>query len=247
MERLGSLCKKIRRDIVGLSINYRNGHIASALSCVEILVVLYEVSMREHEDQFILSKGHGALALYAILRHKGYSPAISGHPDMDVDQGIACTTGSLGHGIAIAAGKALAKKLKDEPGTIYVLIGDGECQEGVVWEAMNIARCQRLDNLCVIVDHNGLQALDSIASIADEKDLSAKFSSFGADVIEVDGHDIASLQKVFQDNKRASTTQVVLAHTVKGKGISFMEGVPKWHSRLLDEKELELALKELGD
>lgn len=236
---------KIRRETIRLSVEYNNGHIASALSCVEILTVLYE-NVMEKEDRFILSKGHAALSFYAILREKGYNPAISGHPDIEREQGVECTTGSLGHGVGIGVGMALSKKLKKEKGRVYVLLGDGECQEGVVWETLNIIRRYRLDNIVLIIDNNSLQALDSIDSILAETNLKGKFAAFGCEPLEVNGHDIPDLLNCFKrvrENSRG--TCAIIAHTVKGKGISFMENVPGWHSRMLEGDLLEKALREI--
>jgi len=239
--------KDIRKEIINLSCTYGNHHIAPALSAVELLVVLYESVMGEH-DQFILSKGHGSLALFAVLRDRGYNPHISGHPDIDVSQGIQCTSGSLGHGIAIAAGKALARKIKHEEGAIYVLVGDGECQEGVVWETLNIARRFKLDNLVIIIDHNKMQALGRVEDILDETNLSQKCEAFGAQVIEVDGHNCEQLIDCFNTSQDVHDKPiVVVAHTIKGKGISFMEHVPKWHVCPLIDDEHAQALTEIDN
>jgi len=246
---LTNKAKKIRQETIHLSVEYNNGHIASALSCVEILTVLYKKVM-EKEDRFILSKGHGALSFYAVLREKGFNPTISGHPDIEREQGVECTTGSLGHGVGIAVGMALSKKLKKENGRIYVLLGDGECQEGVVWETLNIIRRHRLDNIVLIIDNNSLQALDTIGSILAETNLVGKFAAFGCETVEVDGHNIPELLNCFNritENKQTGTpsTYAIIAHTVKGKGIHFMENVPGWHSRMLEGDLLEEALREL--
>ncbi len=244
IDELKNLCKKIRVDTINMSAEYCDGHVASSFSYVEILVVLYSVFI-DDKSQFILSKGHGAFALYAMLRNLGYNPKISGHPDIETDQGIMCTTGSLGHGIAIAVGKALAKKIKKEKGTIYVVVGDGECQEGSVWESMNIASKYKLDNLVVIIDHNKLQALDAVENIANEKRLGDKFRAFGAEVVEVDGHSVEELIDIFYSLNNRGLPYVVIAHTVKGKGVSFMEFDPKWQSRMLAGDEMQAAISEI--
>ena len=236
--------KKIRLDILDLSKRYQNGHIASALSCVEILVLLYEHVMTS-KDQFILSKGHGVLALYAVLMDKGFHPHISGHPDIEPEQGIVCTTGSLGHGLGIALGKALAKKIQNEEGKIFVLLGDGECQEGSIWESLNLIRKFQLDNMIMIVDHNGFQALDTIQSILDESNLKQKFEAFGMSVWMANGHDFESLEKAITLSLDHHQPSLVLAHSVKGKGISFMEHIPCWHSRMMSEEEMERARGEI--
>ena len=236
--------RQLRENIIRISSEYGNGHIAPALSTVEILVTLYYEHMKE-KDQFVLSKGHGCLGLFAVLQDLGYAPCIAGHPDIDCSNGIHCTSGSLGHGIAVAAGKALARKVKHIPGTIYVLVGDGECQEGSVWETINIARRFQLHNFVIIIDHNKLQALDSVKAIQNETDLAAKFLAFGAHVVESDGHDCDDLLAHLRQIKGIKgKPSVIIAHTVKGKGISFMENDPKWHVRPLNDEERKRALKE---
>ncbi|MCP4220900.1 MAG: hypothetical protein GY765_40100 [bacterium] len=236
--------RQIRLDTLHLAVEHNNGHIASALSCVEILTVLYEHVMEE-TDKFIMAKGHGVLSFYVVLRDKGFNPVIAGHPDMDPEQGIHCTTGSLGHGAPMGAGMALARKLKHEKGRIFVLMGDGECQEGSVWETLNLIRKYKLNNIILIVDYNKLQALDSVETIGDEADLKNKFEAFGVKCLEADGHDFGSLLECFSEAKKSEIPCVVLAHTVKGKGISFMENVPCWHSRMPDEGQLKVAFGEL--
>jgi transketolase len=243
LEQLRAKAKDIRRATLELAIEHKNGHVAAAFSTVELLVALYYGVMGEH-DRFVLSKGHGSLSLFAVLRDKGFKPHICGHPDIDRCNGVECTSGSLGHGIAIAAGKAFAKKLKGEPGTVYVVVGDGECQEGSVWETLNIARRFKLDNFVVIVDHNKLQALDAVAAILDETNLRGKFESFGCAVREVDGHDIFAVYKCLS-SVAVGKPCVVIAHTIKGKGISFMENVPMWHVRQMNDIEIAQARKEL--
>lgn len=236
---------QIRLDTLELSAAYNNGHIAPAMSIVEILTVIYQSVMKQG-DQFLLSKGHGCLSLYAVLRRMGCNPVISGHPDIDREQGIECTSGSLGHGLCIGVGKALAKKIKNEPGTIYVLMGDGECQEGSVWEALNIIKKHKLDNIVPIVDHNKLQALDTVRNILAEDNLHAKFEAFGFNVLSVDGNDVGQLLDAFETIGHADPgCRLILGHTVKGKGISFMENIPAWHTRMLNEEEYEIACREI--
>lgn len=244
MKNLKEKAKQIRLDIIDLSNKYENGHIASAYSCVEILVALYYKIMSEN-DQFILSKGHGVLALYAILIDKGYKPEISGHPDIEIKQGIMCTTGSLGHGLPIAAGKAFARKIKNENDKIYVLIGDGECQEGSIWETLNLIRKFHLNNLIIILDYNKYQALDTVEEILDETNLKEKFEAFGMNVLECNGHDLEAISNQLSVISLEDKPTIIIAHTVKGKGISFMENIPCWHSRMLNEEEEKIALKEV--
>jgi len=245
MEYLKNTAKKIRKTILEMAINHNDGHIAPAYSAVEILTCLYE-NILGKEDKFILSKGHGCLVLYAILEHKGFYPKYSGHPDIDEKNGIFCTTGSLGHGLPIAAGMALAKKYLKKNGHIFVMLGDGECQEGTTWESLNLAKHFKLDNLTIIIDNNKLQALDSIKKIISENNLYEKFKVFGCNAYEIDGHDFNDILKflsslaIIKDMPR-----VVIANTVKGKGLSFMEGKPEWHSRIPEGELLKKAYEEL--
>lgn len=237
--------KQVRRRVLDLSSEYKDGHIASSFSQVEILVTLYDRVLDEN-DRFILSKGHGCLSFYELLRRKGLNPKISGHPDIEPDQGIVCTTGSLGHGLPIGVGMAFAKKVQKKPGHVFVLVGDGECQEGTTWESLNLARKFKLDNLTTIVDHNGLQALSRIEEVMDETNLKAKFESFGCYVREVAGHDFtALLENLSKDAVKGDVPRVVVAYTIKGKGLSFMENNPVWHSRMIDKDLLEQAYEEL--
>ena len=237
--------KKIRKDVLELALKYKDGHIAPAFSVIEILVALHNEILKK-DDKIILSKGHGCLSLYASLIDKGFNPKITGHPDVDVKQGIFCTTGSLGHGLPIGVGMAFARKFKKEKGHIFVIIGDGECQEGTIWESLNLAQKYKLDNLTVIVDYNKLQALTTIKEVMNETNLKDKFKAFGCQVIEIDGHnfnellDNLSTMKIEKDIPR-----VIIADTIKGKGLSFMENKPEWHSRIPEGKLLEQAYEEL--
>jgi len=236
--------KCIRKNILDLAFKYDDGHIAPSYSCVEILVALYHKIMGE-DDKFILSKGHACLALYAILQSKGFNPKISGHPDIEECEGISCTTGSLGHGLPIGLGMAFARKIQNKLGKIFVLLGDGECQEGTTWESMNLINRFSINNLVVIVDNNKFQALDSIKIIMNEISLKAKFEAFGTNVIEVNGHSFEELFDAFNHCEGNSKPCVIIANTIKGKGLSFMENIPKWHSRLPQGDELNKAYEEL--
>jgi transketolase len=245
MENLKNIAKEIRKKILDMAVEYNDGHVASSYSYVEILVALYEEIMKK-EDKFILSKGHGCLGFYCMLRRKGFNPKISGHPDIEENQGICCTTGSLGHGLPIGVGMAFARKFLKKEGRIFILMGDGECQEGTIWESMNLAKRFKLDNLTIIIDHNKLQALTTIKDIMDETDLKAKFEVFGADVSEINGHDFKEIL-ISLDPKKAKKDKprVIIAHTVKGKGLSFMENIAKWHSCLPAPDQIKKAYEEL--
>ncbi|MFH1850459.1 MAG: transketolase [archaeon] len=244
LDKLAEKARQLRKDSLDLACKNNDGHIAPAFSTVEILVALYE--QKRDDDRIILSKGHGCLSLYCILRHKGHNPRYSGHPDIDPENGLACTTGSLGHGLPIGVGMAFAKKCKNEPGQVFVVMGDGECQEGSIWESANLARKYRLGNLTVIVDNNNLQALSTITEIMDESNLKGKFKAFGCRTHEIDGHDFRQILRAIEASRRnQKATDVIIARTVKGKGLSFMENDPVWHSRLPEGETLKQAYREL--
>ena len=234
----------LRKEIIKLAYNSKLSHIPSALSAIDIMDVVYNNIMNS-KDKFILSKGHACLALYILLREKGFNPIISGHPDIDVENGIECTTGSLGHGLPMAVGMALGKKLKNESGNIYALLGDGECQEGTTWESFLLSRQLGLDNLIVIIDYNKFQALGTVDSILSLNNLFDKLCSFGCFVKQVDGHDITSLYNILCGKSIDGLTKAVIANTIKGKGISFMENVYGWHSRGLTEDTYRKAMEDL--
>jgi len=241
---LEDIAKSYRREILDLGLETNIPHIAPSFSTVEIIVALYEDLMTEN-DKFILSKGHGCLGYYIALRRKGFEPQIKYHPDIEVAQGIECTSGSLGHGLPVGVGMAFAKKyILQEEGNVYVLMGDGECQEGTIWESLLIASYHKLNNLVIVIDHNKIQSLGRVGDTLSFGNFKSKFASLGCFVLELDGHDIAALQRglrVDGENK----PKVIIAHTVKGKGFSIAENNPEWHHRLPVGKELVLAEEEL--
>ena len=234
--------KRLRKETLDLAMEIECGHLAPAFSMVEILVALETVLNKD--DKFILSKGHGCLSFYIALRQRGFAPIISEHPDIQVEQGIECTTGSLGHGLPIGVGMAFAKKFKKEAGTVYVLMGDGECQEGTTWESLLLASHHKLTNLTIIIDYNKLQALGSIEGILSLENLNDKFSAFGSYVLEVDGHCFPEIIDAL--NKEVNKPRVIIAHTIKGKGMSFAENIPGWHTRLPEGEQLKQAYRELA-
>ncbi len=235
--------KEIRKRFLEILMREKEGHPGGSLSEVEILIALFDSVMKK-EDKFILSKGHSCYPLYIFLREKGLNPKIKPHPDIDIENGICCTSGSLGHGFPIGAGMALARKLKKKEGKIYVLIGDGECQEGTTWESALLASHHKLNNLVIIIDKNKLQALQPVDEVTSLGNLKDKFLSFGLEVSEVNGHDVDELVKIL--DKDSEKPRVIIANTIKGKGVSFMENDSKWHTRLPTEEELEQAYKELS-
>ena len=234
--------KDMRRRILELAIKSGNNHIASAMSIVEILIAVY--SMMTKDDKFILSKGHGCLALYAMLESLGYKPELKHHPDIDVANGITCTTGSLGHGLPIAVGMAMGLKIQDKPGNIYVLMGDGECQEGTTWESCMLAAHYQLNNLIAIVDRNGKQALDDTERVCALGDLWQKFTAFDWDCCESDGHVSANIIDVMRDRFKHKPF-VLIANTIKGKGIPYMEDKPEWHAKMPSAAQFSSSFREL--
>ena len=240
--------KELRKKILDLSQEMNGVHIAPAMSCVEIMIALYYHVMND-DDKFILSKGHACLTLYSILRDKGFNPDVScGHPDIDIENGIECTTGSLGHGLPVAVGMALAKKMKKESGRIFVLLGDSELQEGTTWESLLIASQHRLDNLIIFIDNNELQALDYIDDVLDIISITNKIIAFNCVAIDIiDGNNIDAVIESVSVSDMYHEPKVIVAHTIKGKGVSFMENRPEWHARMMTDKQFEQAYKEIKE
>ena len=227
------------------------GHIGSTMSLVEILRVLFDDVMTfdpkfpklPQRDRLILSKGHGCIALYVMLAEKGFFPhqelttfcrytsSLGGHPEYGHIPGVEASTGSLGHGLAIGVGMAYAARLSNSPHHVFVVMGDGELDEGSVWESALAAGHHRLDNLTVVVDYNKLQSYGPVAEVCDLEPLAAKWSAFGFDCSEVDGHDVADLQRALSLPSSSQRPRAIIAHTVKGRGVSFAEGNPTWHHK----------------
>jgi len=258
--------KRLRQTIFKVICRGGGGHIPACLSMADILTVLYHEILRvdcadpsdPERDRFILSKGHAGVALYAVLAEKGFitedqlytyghaGTDLGGHPDMYKVPGVEASTGALGHGFGFGVGMALAGKMDNKNYRVFVMLGDGECQEGTIWEAAMCAPQHRLDNLVCIIDYNKLQALDSLENIVSIEPLADKWKAFGWEVVEVDGHDIGQLMDTFSAVPLAKDKpSLVIAHTVKGKGISFMENVPIWHYRLPNPQEMKIASQEL--
>jgi len=247
-EVLSERSKQVRRDAIDLSLANGGYHYGGSFSCADILVNLFDRIMGP-DDRFILSKGHGCWVYYVLLRELGFNPLLEGHPHYDPNNGVFCTAGSMGHGFPTAIGQALARKLKKEPGTVYVLIGDGEAQEGTTWESLLIAGHLKLDNLVVIVDNNNIQGsgyVDKIMPVVDPL-IGAALNS-GWTITEMDGHDDDAWEQFevldgYMINH--NSPHLIVAHTIKGRGVSFMENQPKWHSNWLGGEMLEKARKEL--
>ena len=264
-ENLNEKAKQIRADILKMLYTCQSGHPGGSLSLVEILLSLYYKVAKvdptnpgmENRDRIVLSKGHGCPALYAILADKGYFPRedlwnlrqinshLQGHPDMKKTPGVDVNTGSLGQGVSIAMGMALAAKHKKADYHTYAIIGDGEMQEGLVWEAAMAAAHYKLDNFTVILDHNGLQIDGSNDIVMSLGDVMAKFQAFGFECIKVDGHDIEAITKALQ-TPVSGKPKFVCCQTFKGKGVSFMENNFGWHGKAPSEVEYFDAMKELG-
>lgn len=263
---LSDQCRQLRQDVLEMIHAAGSGHPGGSLSAVEILTALYFEVMHvdpknpgdPDRDRFILSKGHAAPILYAVLARKGYfDPAmlptlrslgspLQGHPHMHMLPGLDCSSGSLGQGLSIANGLAFAARKQGKSYRTYCLMGDGEVQEGQVWEAAMTAAHFGLDNVCAIVDNNGVQLDGTTAEIMGVEPLGEKFRAFGWHVIDCDGHDLEALLAAF---KEAEATKgkptVIVAKTVKGKGVSFMENQCGWHGKAPNKEELAAALAEI--
>lgn len=245
-----NITKELRKEILSVSFNANAGHIPSAFSILEIIYSLYEKI--DKEDEFILSKGHGCLGFYAILYHKGfitkeqfysfskYDSILGGHPDRNKLKQIKASSGSLGHGLPIAIGVALAKKLKNKNGLVYCLVGDGECNEGTIWESLLLADKLKLNNLVCLVDNNCSQV-----RAMPTNNLIQKFSSFNFDVKEANGHDITELLSILSEPITKPTA--IICNTVKGKGIKEMEeNMFSWHHGAPNKEKYEAFIRELS-
>ena len=258
-----------RGRCLGMQMVFRaaSGHIGGSLSAMDILTELYFEQLRvdperpqaPERDRFVLSKGHCTPALYSILALRGYFPEkqlelfrsieghMSGHPDMVHVPGVDMSTGSLGQGLSAAVGMAIAGKMDSAAYRVYALMGDGEIEEGQIWEAAMSAAKYKLDNLCGIVDVNGLQIDGRTADVMPSEPLDAKFAAFGWNVIKADGHDFGSLRAALAAAKaEKDRPSVILAKTVKGKGVSFMENDPGWHGKAPNAEQYEQAMTELN-
>ncbi|MCI5723088.1 MAG: transketolase [Erysipelotrichaceae bacterium] len=258
--------KNIRKNILKQVYNAQSGHPGGSLGATDILTVLYfdvmditpENAKGIDRDRFVLSKGHVSPLLYAVLAEKGILPMeelmtfrlidskLQGHPNMNYVTGVDMSTGSLGQGFAVADGMALANKLDGNDHRIYCLIGDGETEEGEIWEAAMAAAHYKNDNLCAIVDVNGLQIDGNTADVIGPEPLDEKFASFGFHVIKVDGHNMEELKAAFDEAKTVKgKPTAIIARTVKGKGVSFMENNAGWHGKAPNKEQFEAAMAEL--
>ncbi|MEG0115029.1 MAG: transketolase [Hydrogenoanaerobacterium sp.] len=257
---------KVRIGIINAIYHAKSGHPGGSLSSADILTYLYFAEMNinplnpamPERDRFVLSKGHCAPGLYSVLALKGYfnkdellklrqiGAMLQGHPDMNGTPGIDMSTGSLGQGVSAACGMAKAAKIDGNSFRVYTLLGDGECEEGQVWEAAMFAAFNKLDNLCVIVDNNGLQIDGKVSEIVGPEPLDTKFEAFGFNVIKVNGHSFNELFNAFNKAKTVKNKPtVIIAKTVKGNGVSFMEDKVSWHGTAPNEEQYNIAINEL--
>jgi len=260
---LEQISKEIRKSILKMNAKSNASHTGTALSCVDILTVLYFKIMNidpknpkmQNRDKFILSKGHGSSALYATLSQKGYfdkslldgfyldGGVLPGHLDKEAVCGVETSSGSLGHGLSIGVGMAISVKFDKLPNHIYVMCGDGELNEGSIWEAVMFAAQKNLDNITLIIDYNKLQGYGKTNEVINLEPLDKKFEAFNWEVIQINGHDFLEIQKALET--KANKPKVIIAHTIKGKGVSYMENELIWHYKSPNKEQLEQALKEL--
>lgn len=269
IQELEEKARKVRADIIDEVYYAKSGHPGGSLSVADILTVLYFKEMNinpekpnwEDRDRFVLSKGHCSPALYSCLANKGFFPVedlknfrnidsyLQGHPDKNKVPGVDMTTGSLGQGLSCANGMAIAGKIDKKDYRVYCVLGDGEIEEGQIWEAAMTANKYKLDNLCVIVDNNNLQIDGTIEEVMSSYPIDEKFKSFGFEVIKIDGHDIEEIIKAFEVARNIKEKPTcIIAKTIKGKGITFMENQASWHGKAPNEEQYKQAEKELkGD
>ena len=266
VEALEKIANDIRKNIIKTVYNAQSGHPGGSLSCADILTVLYFNQMNinpknpkaEGRDRFVLSKGHCSPALYSTLARRGFfdekdldkfrklDSNLQGHPDMNKVPGVDMTSGSLGQGLSVANGMALSSKMDSAGYRVYCLLGDGEIEEGQVWEAAMTSSKYKLDNLCVIVDNNNLQIDGEIQKVKGLNKIEQKFESFGFKVIPIDGNNIEQLLDSFDIAKMTKgMPTAIIAKTVKGKGVSFMENNAKWHGKAPNDEEYKIAMSEL--
>ena len=264
--QLKILATKARKGAIVGTFNAKSGHPGGSLSAADIFTYLYFKELNvdpknpqwDLRDRFVLSKGHCCPSLYAVLALKGFFPMeeleklrhvgamLQGHPDMKGTPGIDMSTGSLGQGVSAACGMALCAKIDNKDFRVYTVLGDGECEEGQVWEAAMFAAHKELDNLVIIVDCNGLQIDGSTAQVGGVEPLDTKFESFGFNVINIDGHNFDDIEAALDNAKQTKgKPTAIIAKTVKGKGVSFMENQVGWHGKATNAEEFEIAIGEL--
>ena len=267
IEDLKQKAKEIRKDIIEEVYNAKSGHPGGSLSIADIMAVLYFNELKideknprwEDRDRVVLSKGHCSPALYAALAERGFfsketlksfrkiDSNLQGHPDLNKVQGVDMTSGSLGQGLSVANGMAISAKMDNKDYRVYVILGDGEIEEGQVWEAAMTANKYKLDNLCVIVDNNNLQIDGTIEEVMSSYPIDEKFKSFGFNVLNIDGNNIEEIINAFESAKKTKDKPTcIIAKTIKGKGVSFMENKAEWHGKAPNEEEYIQAMRELN-
>ena len=264
---LKQLAKRLRIHALRMTSSGGSAHLGSCLSCADILAVLYGAILRVDpknpksptRDRFVMSKGHAGAILYATLAEIGFFPTselskhyqngsiFSGHVSHKGVPGVEVSTGSLGHGLSVAAGMALAAKRTAAKHRVYCLLSDGECDEGMTWEAGLFAAHHKLTQLCALIDFNKIQSLGDVSEVLDLEPFADKWRSFGWDVSEVDGHSIEQLIAVLSEKRSGDRPRCIICHTIKGKGVSFMQGQLLWHYRTARGEEFDSALKELSE
>ena len=264
---LKRISNNVRKSIVEEVYSAQSGHPGGALSCADILTVLYFNQMNIdpekkddlNRDRLVLSKGHASAALYAVLAERGYfskdelkgfrklGSMLQGHPDMKHIPGVDMTAGSLGQGLSVANGMAISSKLDERGFRVYCIVGDGEIEEGQIWEAAMASAHYKLDNLCLVVDNNNLQIDGKVSDVMSVYPLKEKFEAFGFEVLEVDGNDIDELITVFDKAKTVKgKPTAIIAKTIKGKGVSFMEDKVDWHGKAPNDEEYKTAIEDLS-
>ncbi len=246
INKLKKLASELRKKTFMTFIEKDEAHLGGSFSMIEILITLFYVIMKQ-EDKFILSKAHASFPLCILLKNKGLQPKISTHLEIDTKNGIHCTTGSLGHGLPISTGMCLAKKISQKSGKIYVMMSDGECQEGTTWESFLISSKHKLDNLNVIIDYNKIQALQKIKDVLPLENLIKKFKSFNWNCVEIkNGHSFEDLINALKKKNKKNVPTVYVINTIKGKGIKEFENDPIWHARKLKDNDIKIGKKRLG-
>ena len=266
IKELQEKAKQIRLGIIEAVYSNNSGHPGGSLSIADILAVLYFDEMNidpenpkaENRDRLVLSKGHASPALYSALAYRGYfnveelktfrniNSILQGHPDLKKVPGVDMSTGSLGQGLSCANGMAISAKLDKKDYRVYCILGDGELEEGQIWEAAMASNKYKLDNLCVIIDNNNLQIDGTIKEVMSSYPIDEKFRSFGFEIIKIDGHDIEEIKKAFEVARNIKEKPTcIIAKTIKGKGVSFMENQASWHGKAPNEEQYKQAIKEI--
>ena len=268
IDELKEIAKKIRLGIIDAVYYGKSGHPGGSLSIADIMTVLYFDEMNidsekpdwEERDRLVLSKGHCSPALYSALAYRGFFPIediktfrninsyLQGHPDRKHIPGVDMTTGSLGQGLSAANGMAIAGKMENKNYRVYCILGDGELEEGQIWEAAMSANKYKLDNLCVIIDNNNLQIDGTIEEVMSSKPIDEKFRSFGFEIINIDGHNLEEIKSAFEVARNIKNKPVcIIANTIKGKGVSYMENKPEWHGKAPNDEEYKQAVEDIKE